>query len=102
MEDINKENKKGEKKEETKSKILTEMKEIKPINIDVYIISCFNTYIWDKEGYNNLKSNNTGIKSIKVTQKIKYKNDSNYYVIIHKINLIEKVKKIDLFLTSDI
>ena len=98
MEDLIKDNKKG-KNEEKKS---IQMKEIKPINIDIYIISCFNNYIWDKEGYNKLKSNNPAIKSIKITHKTTYKNDSNYYVIIHKINLAEKLKKIDLYLTSDL
>ena len=51
--DTNKDGKKETNNKENKPIKMKEMSEIKPINIDIYIISCFNTYIWDKEGYNN-------------------------------------------------
>ena len=99
--DTNKDGKKETNNKENKPIKMKEMSEIKPINIDIYIISCFNTYIWDKEGYNNLKSNISGVKSIKIIQKESLSYNSNFYVIIHKITLIEKLKIIDLFLTSE-
>ena len=100
--DTNKDGKKETNNKENKPIKMKEMSEIKPINIDIYIISCFNTYIWDKEGYNNLRSNKSGVKSIKIIQKESLSYNSNFYVIIHKITLIEKLKIIDLFLTSEI
>ncbi len=93
--DTNKDGKKETNNKENKPIKMKEMSEIKPINIDIYIISCFNTYIWDKEGYNNLRSNKSGVKSIKIIQKETLSYNSNFYVIIHKITLIEKLKKID-------
>ena len=87
----------GKKNDNNKS---TKISETKQTDLDIYIISCFSTFIWDKELF-ILKSNNSRIKSIQNALKEKLFYDSNFYIIIHKITITEKIKKLELFLFSE-
>mgnify|MGYP007101915534 CR=1 FL=1 len=87
----------GKKNDNNKS---TKISETKQTDLDIYIISCFSTFIWDKELF-ILKSNNSRIKTIQNALKEKLFYDSNFYIIIHKITITEKIKKIELFLFSE-
>ena len=73
---------------------------IKNQNPSLFIISCFNTFIWDKKSF-ILSSDNPQVKSIEIVSKTKLTNDSDFYAIIHEIHLKDKIKKLNLFLYSE-
>ena len=96
--DIGEKNKKVEKEVNTNSELSSNQKKNKN-KICLYCISCFHKYIWNNELY-TLSSLNPEIISIDIIQKENLFYDNNFEVIIHKINLGEKIKKINLILDS--
>ena len=66
----------------------------------IYIISCFNNYLWDKELF-TLKSDNDEVISIETKYKNKLFYDKNFDIIIHLIHLNSKLKILNLFLFSE-
>ena len=72
----------------------------KQTNKDIYIISCFNNSILEKELF-ILKSTNKEVKSIEDIDKKVLIYDKKFYTIIHKINLEEGIKALNLILISE-
>ena len=72
---------------------------LKLLNPDIYIISCFNNFIWDKELF-TLKSTNKEVNKIDAIDKKVLIYDKKFYTIIHRINLKERVKSLNLILIS--
>ena len=66
----------------------------------IYIISCFNNYLWDKELF-TLKSDNDEVIFIETKYKNKLFYDKNFDIIIHLIHLNSKLKILNLFLFSE-
>ena len=69
-------------------------------NPNIYIISCFNDYLWDKELF-TLKSDNDEVIFIETKYKTKLFYDKNFDTIIHLIHLQSKLKTLNLFLFSE-
>ena len=69
----------------------------KQIKYYLYCISCFNKEIWNSKSY-NLSYLNPEIISIETISEKELFYDQKYIVIIHKINLNDKVKKLNLIL----
>ena len=66
-------------------------------NLNLYCISCFHKKIWNLY---NLASINPEIISIEKIYEQILLYDKNYIIIIHKLNLNEKIKKMNLLLNS--
>ena len=88
---------KGINVEKSKSMNLTNIKLSIP---NIYIISCINNLIWEKELY-ILQSTNFEVISIENIYKSFLFYDKKFDIIIHKINLKEKLKKLNLILFSE-
>ena len=70
----------------------------KEIKYNLYCISCFHKNIWSNKLY-CLTSINPEILSIDIISEEKLFYSLNYIVIIHKINLNDKIKKLNLLLS---
>ena len=65
-----------------------------------YCISCFNKIIWNNDLY-SLRATNPEIISIENIYKEEVFYDKNYEAILHKVILNDKIKKINLILSSE-
>ena len=72
----------------------------KEIKYNLYCISCFHKNIWNNKLY-CLTSMNPEILSINNVSEEKFFYSQNYIVVIHRINLNEKIKKLNLLLSCE-